>query len=65
MHMKMLLGKGRAKKGLFEGDLDEGELEIGQVVSSINNIQTVKDVMNGLICDYNTALNNTKTTPDF
>jgi len=63
--MKMLLGKGRAKKGLFEGDLDEGELEIGQVVSSINNIQTVKDVMNGLICDYNTALNNTKTTPDF
>jgi len=63
--MKMLLGKGRAKKGLFEGDLNEGELEIGQVVSSINNIQTVKDVMNGLICDYNTALNNTKTTPDF
>ncbi len=63
--MKMLLGKGRAKKGLFEGDLDEGELEIGQVVSSINNIQTVKDVMNGLICDYNTALNNIKTMPDF
>lgn len=63
--MKILLGKGRAKKGLFEGDLDEGELEIGQAVSSINKIQTVKDVMNGLVCDYNTALNNAKTMPAF
>lgn len=63
--MKILLGKGRAKKGLFEGDLDEGELEIGQAVSSINKIQTVKDVMNGLVCDYNTALNNAKTMPGF
>jgi len=63
--MKILLGKGRAKKGLFEGDLDEGELEIGQAVSSINKIQTVKDVMNGLVCDYNTALNKAKTMPGF
>jgi len=63
--MRTLLGKGRAKKGLFEGDLDEGELEIGQVVSSVNQIQTVQDVMTGLVCDYNKALSNVKAMPDF
>ncbi|RYD98089.1 MAG: nitronate monooxygenase [Sphingobacteriales bacterium] len=36
--LELLLGRGRAKKGMFEGDLDEGELEIGQVSSMINDI---------------------------
>lgn len=37
--LNALLGRGRAKKGMFEGDMDEGELEIGQVSALINTIQ--------------------------
>lgn len=51
-----LLGKGRAKKGMFMGDLDEGELEIGQVSAMINEIKPVHEIMNDLIAGYNLAL---------
>ncbi|HEY8690777.1 MAG TPA: nitronate monooxygenase [Chitinophagaceae bacterium] len=44
--LKQLLGKGRAKKGMFEGDLDEGELEIGQVSSDIKNIASASEIVN-------------------
>jgi len=44
--LKQLLGKGRAKKGMFEGDLDEGELEIGQVSSDIKNIAPASEIVN-------------------
>jgi enoyl-[acyl-carrier protein] reductase II len=40
-----LLGKGRAKIGMFEGDLDEGELEIGQVAAGISSIKSAKEVL--------------------
>ena len=40
-----LLGRGRAKKGMFEGDLNEGELEIGQISSRINEIKTAKEIV--------------------
>ena len=55
--LRELLGKGRAKKGIFEGDLDEGELEIGQVVSLLRGtpIATVDDVMADLIQGYRKA----------
>jgi enoyl-[acyl-carrier protein] reductase II len=43
-----LLGKGRARKGMFEGDLDEGELEIGQIASSIQEIKPAKDILNSM-----------------
>ena len=43
--MKTLLGRGRAKKGMFEGDLDEGELEIGQVSASIKKIQPAAEII--------------------
>jgi enoyl-[acyl-carrier protein] reductase II len=43
--LRVLLGKGRAKKGMFEGDLDEGELEIGQVAASINEIIPAKEIV--------------------
>ena len=43
--MKELLGKGRSKKGIFEGNLQEGELEIGQVASLFREMQTVSEVM--------------------
>jgi len=51
--LKNYLGRGRSKKGMFEGDLINGELEIGQVSSLINNIPTVQEVFNELISDYN------------
>jgi enoyl-[acyl-carrier protein] reductase II len=50
-----LLGKGRAKKGIFEGDLDEGELEIGQVSAQINNIKPANEIMKQLIAEYQVA----------
>lgn len=41
-----LLGKGRARKGMFEGDLKEGELEIGQIASSIKDIKPAGEILN-------------------
>lgn len=54
--LRGLLGKGRAKKGIFEGDIHDGELEIGQAASLIRQLQPVHEVMRELIDDYNTAL---------
>ena len=54
--MKELLGKGRAKKGIFEGDLSEGELEIGQIASMIDKVKHVKDIITELIEDYKSSL---------
>ncbi len=51
-----LLGKGRAKKGMFEGDMIEGELEIGQVSASINKIQSVKEVIDDMVLECNETL---------
>jgi enoyl-[acyl-carrier protein] reductase II len=51
-----LLGRGRAKKGMFEGDLTEGELEIGQISASIDKIQTVKEVIDEIIGEYNSVI---------
>ena len=54
--MRALLGKGRAKKGMFEGNLEEGELEIGQVTALFKKEQTVSEVMAELVADYRKAL---------
>jgi enoyl-[acyl-carrier protein] reductase II len=48
-----LLGKGRAKKGMFEGDIHAGELEIGQVSSLISEILPVGQIMKNIITEYN------------
>lgn len=53
--LKALLGKGRAKKGIFEGDLQEGELEIGQIASTLHQMQPVAEIMQDLIKGYRTA----------
>ena len=53
--LKKLLGRGRAKKGIFEGDLDEGELEIGQVSAQIEEIKSVKEIMQEIITDFNST----------
>ena len=50
--MKDLLGKGRSKKGIFEGNLQEGELEIGQVASLFREMQTVSEVMKEIMEDF-------------
>lgn len=54
--LSALLGRGRAKKGMFEGDLSEGELEIGQVSVGIDKIQTVKEVVDEIIKEYNSVI---------
>lgn len=51
-----LLGRGRAKKGMFEGDMIEGELEIGQVSGAIDKIQSVEEVINELVTEYNQTI---------
>lgn len=55
--LRILLSKGRAKRGIFEGDLEEGELEIGQASALLNEkgIQTVAEVMDELVTGYQRA----------
>jgi len=50
--LKDLLGRGRAKQGMFEGDLEEGELEIGQVSAMIKEILPVADIMSKIIEEF-------------
>ncbi len=54
-----LLGRGRAKKGMFEGDLMEGELEIGQVSAYIDSIVSAKEVVDELVTDSKKCLEQT------
>lgn len=58
--LKTLLGRARAKRGMFEGDLDEGELEIGQVSGLINGIQPVSEIVDEIITEYNLKLHTLK-----
>jgi enoyl-[acyl-carrier protein] reductase II len=53
--LKAILGKGRAKQGMFEGDMEQGELEIGQVAALIHSIKPVSEIMNELIAEFNRA----------
>jgi len=59
--MKNLLGRARAKKGMFEGDLVEGELEIGQVSALINEIKPAAEIVNEMIAEYNQAITELKS----
>ena len=54
--LKNLLGKGRAKKGMFDGDMENGELEIGQVSAIIKNIQPAAEIVDELWGEFNFAL---------
>ena len=51
--LKTFLGKGRAKRGMFEGDLEKGELEIGQIAGLINEISSVSDIVDAIISEFN------------
>ncbi|MFY9241703.1 MAG: nitronate monooxygenase [Polaribacter sp.] len=48
-----LLGRARAKKGIFEGDLENGELEIGQIAGIIHDIKPAKDVLEEIVNEFN------------
>lgn len=51
-----LLGRGRAKKGMFEGDLVNGELEIGQIASQLKSLQSAKEVIDDMVNEYNLTI---------
>jgi enoyl-[acyl-carrier protein] reductase II len=55
------LGRGRAKKGMFEGDLNEGELEIGQVSASIKEIKPASEIVNEIMNDFKHSIEQMKT----
>ena len=55
--LKSILGKARAKKGMFEGDLKEGELEIGQVAAIIHQIKPAKEIVQEIIDECYDVLN--------
>lgn len=57
-HLNEILGRGRAKKGMFEGNLEEGELEIGQVSALLNQIQPAAEIVREIWQEYNSLLNN-------
>lgn len=63
--LQELLGRGRAKKGMFEGDLDEGELEIGQVSGIIDKILPAGEIVENIISDFHKALEEQKTNTKF
>lgn len=53
--LKAHLGRGRAKKGMFEGDLEDGELEIGQISGLITDIKSSKEIIDEMIAEYTEA----------
>ena len=53
--LKQLLGRARAKRGMFEGDLVEGELEIGQIAGLIHEIKPVKEIIETIIAEFEIA----------
>jgi enoyl-[acyl-carrier protein] reductase II len=59
--LKQLLGRGRAKKGMFEGDLVEGELEIGQISGLIHSVKPAADVVEEIITEFRKALKEQQT----
>ena len=53
--LKALLGRARAKRGMFEGDLEDGELEIGQIAGLIHDIKPAAQIVDDLIVEFNAA----------
>jgi len=65
LELMKILGKGRVRRGIFEGDLTEGELEIGQAASMINEIMPVSRIMSELISGYLKAKQGILSDPKF
>ena len=56
--LKLLLGRGRAKRGMFEGDMVEGELEIGQISARIDRIESASDIIKDMVLGYKAIAEN-------
>ena len=63
--LKSLLGRARAKRGMFEGDLVEGELEIGQISGLIHDIKPAVTIVKQLMEEYHTAKAHLSTLPNY
>jgi enoyl-[acyl-carrier protein] reductase II len=63
--LKQVLGRARAKRGMFEGDLDQGELEIGQVSAALDDILPAKEIIERLMREYRTGLDRVGDLPRF
>ena len=63
--LRALLGRGRSKKGIFEGDMVEGELEIGQCAALIDRIEPVETIMDRLMTEYRNAFGEIATNHRF
>jgi enoyl-[acyl-carrier protein] reductase II len=59
--LKQLLGRGRAKKGMFEGDMEDGELEIGQISGLIEKVQPAAEIIEEILSEYSKALEEQNT----
>lgn len=59
--LRELLGRAASKRGIFEGDLEHGELEIGQIASTINEVKPVAQIMHELITDFHTTQSKIQT----
>ena len=53
--LSAILGKGKAKKGMFEGDLEKGELEIGQISALLKTILPASEIVSDIVQSYRTA----------
>lgn len=60
-----ILGRARAKKGMFEGDLNEGELEIGQISGAIDDIKPAAQIVEEIMNDYRATLSKLQSLPRF
>jgi enoyl-[acyl-carrier protein] reductase II len=60
-----ILGKGRSRIGMFEGDLNEGELEIGQIAATLRTVESAADVVMSIISEYRDTLQNAFSQIDF
>ncbi|MDC0009452.1 nitronate monooxygenase [Winogradskyella sp.] len=56
--LKELLGRARAKRGMFEGDLEDGELEIGQIAGLIHTVKPVAEIVNEMVTEFEEAKEN-------
>ena len=63
--LKELLGRGRAKRGMFEGDLEEGELEIGQVSCLFNEVLPAAEILRRIMAEYHDAVRHVAAFPRY
>ncbi len=63
--LRSILGAKAAKRGIFEGDVENGELEIGQIVSSIKEIRPVADIMADIVSDFKATANGINSLTEF